>query len=347
MKLIIQIPALNEADTLPAVIRDLPRSIPGIREIEYLVIDDGSTDGTSEVARQLGVHHVLRFETNLGLAKAFEAGIRRATELGMDILVNTDGDHQYRGRDIPQLIKPILEKRADMVVGCRPILDHPEFGPLKKALQVIGSSTLRWVSKTDIRDAASGFRAYSRETCQRLFIHSTFSYCMETLIQAGNSGLRVSCVDVGVNPMTRPSRLFRNIGQYVYRSGLTILSMFVLYRPGRFFFTVAMAFESAALVLGLRYFYLVFLTTPDPTRTYLPSLILLAMLALTGTLLFFVGILAEVIKAHRNLTQEVLYLLRKTETERDTVKSSRVDKSPATEVPRPGITGNTPEILWS
>ncbi|HEY8240677.1 MAG TPA: glycosyltransferase family 2 protein, partial [Kiritimatiellia bacterium] len=192
MKLIIQIPCFNEAETLPATVRDLPKSIPGVDSIEVLVVDDGSTDNTAEVARGLGVHHVLGLGSNHGLARAFSLGIEQALRLGADIVVNTDADNQYCGADIPKLVQPILENHADIVVGSRPIADHPEFSATKKQLQLAGSRTLRWISKTTVRDAASGFRAYSREACLRNFIYSSFSYCMESLIQAGNMGLRVA-----------------------------------------------------------------------------------------------------------------------------------------------------------
>lgn len=312
MKLIIQIPCLNEEQTLPETVRDLPRSIPGIDVIEFLVIDDGSTDRTVEVARECGVHHVLRLGTRRGLAQAFAFGIEKAVSLGADIVVNTDGDNQYVGADIAKLVEPILKKQADLVVGCRPIVDHPEFSPIKKLLQLMGSGTLRYLSKTSVRDAASGFRAFSRDTCLRLFIFSRFSYCMETLIQAGNSNLRVASVDIRVNRTTRPSRLFRSIPEYIRKSGMTMLTMFVLYRPGRFFGILASVAISAALLLGLRFLYLVYFTShPEPHRTYLPSLILLAILALGGLFLLALAVLAELIKTQRKMAEELLYLRRK------------------------------------
>ncbi len=312
MKLVIQIPCFNEEHTLPAVLADLPRALPCVDQIEWLVVDDGSADGTAEVARRLGVDHVLSLGSNRGLAAAFSHGLEYALGLGADVIVNTDGDNQYDARDIGLLIQPILDNRADLVVGCRPIMDHPEFGPIKKALQVVGSAALRWVSKTNVRDAASGFRAFSRKAAQRLFVHTRFSYCMETLIQAGNSGMRVASVDIRVHPATRPSRLYRNLFEYLWRSGSTIVSMFVLYRPGRFFFLMGLLFELVALALGSRYIYLVYLTPrPDPTRTYLPSLILLNLCGLIGVLLFFMGVLGEIVRTQRRVAEEILYLLRR------------------------------------
>jgi glycosyltransferase involved in cell wall biosynthesis len=311
MKLIIQIPCLNEEKTLPDTIRDLPRTIPGIDVIEFLVVDDGSRDNTAAVAESLGVHHVLRLGSNRGLARAFSRGVAYALAQGADLVVNTDADNQYCGQDIPRLVAPILANQADLVVGSRPIDDHPEFSPFKKAMQKAGSWALRYVSQTTVRDAASGFRAFSREACQRLFVYSEFSYCMETLIQAGNTGLRVVSVDIRVNPSTRPSRLFRSIPQYISKSGMTIFTMFMLYRPGRFFATIGSALLLAAFGLGLRFLWLVYLDpTSEPGRTYLPSLILTAILGVMGTLVFILGILGELIKYQRRLQEEILYRLR-------------------------------------
>lgn len=317
MKLIIQIPCFNEELTLAQTIRDLPKTISGINAIEIMVVDDGSTDQTAAVARAAGAHHVLHLETNRGLARAFAMGVEHALRLGADIVVNTDADNQYCGADIARLVEPILNQQADMVVGCRPIMDHPEFGPLKKALQLLGSGALRAISKTTVRDAASGFRAFSREACLRLYIHSSFSYCMETLIQAGNSRLRVASVDIRINPQTRPSRLFKSIPEYLKKSGGTILSMFILYRPGRFFGILGLLCMTGALGLGLRFIYLIYIlpllsTIVSPTKIYhVPSLILAAILAISGVLLLALGIIGELIRSHRVLTEETLYQLRR------------------------------------
>jgi glycosyltransferase involved in cell wall biosynthesis len=312
MKLIIQIPCFNEEETLPDVIRDLPREVTGFDEVEYLVIDDGSSDRTVQVAREMCVHHVLQLGSNRGLATAFSRGIEYALEQGADVVVNTDGDNQYRAADIPALTVPILEGRADLVVGCRPIMAHPEFSWIKKILQGLGSYTLRKISRTNVRDAASGFRAFSRETCQRLFVVSSFSYCMETLIQAGNSGLRVVSVDIGINPKTRDSRLFRSIPEYVYNSGRTMISMFVLYRPGLFFTLIASVFLAVSIFLGCRFLYLTyFVAEPDPARTYLPSLILLAVSALTGVFFLGLAVIGELLKSMRKIQQEQMFLRRR------------------------------------
>ena len=307
MKLIIQIPCFNEESTLPHTVGDLPKSIPGIDSIEIQVVDDGSTDRTAEVARQLGVDYIVRLGTNRGLAAAFTAGIRHATEQGADIVVNTDGDNQYRGTNIAKLVAPILNGHADFVVGCRPIIDHEEFGFVKKSLQLVGSWVLRRISRTRVRDAASGFRAFSRDACNRLFVHSKFSYCMETLIQAGNSGMRVESVDVGVNRKTRESRLFRSMPQYVAQQTITMLAMALLYRPLAFFNLLASPFFVAAFGLGVRYMYLKWGLYPeDPTRTFIPSLILLAVLSVLGTGLVLAGLVSSLFVAQRRLIETVL-----------------------------------------
>lgn len=311
MKVIIQIPCYNEETTLPQTIRDLPREITGVDKVEIMVVDDGSVDNTVSLAKDLGVEHIVQLGSNRGLAIAFRRGTEYALSHGADIVVNTDGDNQYCGEDIGKLVAPIVQGDADLVVGCRPIVDHPEFNVAKKVLQLIGSWALRKLSKTDVRDAASGFRAFSRETLQRTFIHSKFSYCMETLIQAGNSGIRVHSVDIRINAKTRESRLFKSIPQYIKKSGGTMLAMFVLYRPGRFFTSCAMPFLVSSLFIGLRFFYLVYFTTIyDAGRTYIPSLILLAVCAVTGVLLLALGVIGELMKFQRRITEESLYIMR-------------------------------------
>jgi len=309
MKLIIQIPCLNEAKTLPETIADLPKQINGITTIEYMVIDDGSTDNTVAVAQSLGVHHIVSLGSNRGLAQAFSKGVDYALAHGADILVNTDADNQYCGHDIAKLVVPVLENKADIVVGCRPIVDHPEFSPIKKLLQLCGSAALRWVSKTTVRDAPSGFRAFSRMACQRIFIHSKFSYCMETLVQAGTTGLRVTSVDIRVNPQTRPSRLFKSTPQYLKKTGGTILSMFLLYRPGRFFSVLASPFLLLSAFLGIRFIWLIYIIN-TPGRTYLPSLILLAISTFIGFLFITMAILGMLLQANRRLAEEQIFLLR-------------------------------------
>lgn len=307
MKLIIQIPCFNEEHTLPPTLADFPAEIAGVDCIEYQVVDDGSSDRTVEVARALGVHHIVELGSNRGLATAFTTGLRHALDHGADIVVNTDGDNQYCGADIPKLVAPILAGQADLVVGNRPIVDHQEFGPVKKLLQLLGSWVLRRISKTRVRDAASGFRAFSRQACTRLFVHSRFSYCMETLIQAGNSGLRVVSVDIRVNRKTRESRLFRSIPQYIRKQATTMLAMALLYRPLAFFATLSTPFFVSALVLGARYMYLKWVIFPnDPSRTFVPSLILLAVLVMLGSSLLLAGLVSSLFVAQRRLIEAVL-----------------------------------------
>jgi len=312
MKLVIQIPCLNEEKTLPATLADLPKAVPGFSEVMILVIDDGSTDRTVEVARKCGADHVVSLGTRRGLAFAFQKGLEESLALGADVVVNTDADNQYCGQDIVLLVAPILQKQADFVVGCRPIAEHPEFSWPKKVLQRVGSLVLRILSKSSIRDAASGFRAFSREACLRLFLYSRFSHCMESLIQAGNCGIRVSSVDIRVNPQMRPSRLFRSIPEYVLRSAGTILNMFLLYRPLEFFLSLATIFFALAGLLAGRFVLLIyFLGSPEIGRTHLPSLILMATLTTVGATLVVVGLLGHLIRNQRRLAEALFYLLRK------------------------------------
>lgn len=310
MKLIIQIPCYNEENTLAEVIHDLPKKIDGIDTIEYLVIDDGSADNTVKIAKELGVDHILELGSNRGLAKAFSAGIDYALSHDADIVVNTDGDNQYKGEDIEKLVQPILKNKADIVVGARPIVKHHEFSIIKKFFQLLGSWMLRQVSKTKVKDAPSGFRAFTKEACQRMFIYSKFSYTMENLIQAGNSNMRVTSVDIRVNPKTRESRLFSNMFEHIYKSGSTMLLMYVLYRPGRFFFWIGSILNIIALIIGLRFLYLVFLVEESSRRTYIPSLILLAILAFWGIISYMIGIIGELLKANRRQNEEIIYLNR-------------------------------------
>ena len=306
-KLIIQIPCFNEAHTLPNTLKSIPTIFNGVDITEILVIDDGSSDNTSEVAKTNGAHHVIKLERNSGLGYAFKMGLRSALELKADVVVNTDADNQYCAQDIQKLIDPILSGKSDFVVGCRPIFSHPEFNIIKKGLQWLGSFVLRIMSKTDVPDAASGFRAYSRETCMKLNVYSHFSHCMETLIQAGNAGMIVTWAKIRINPSTRPSRLFKSIPQYLFKSGLTILEMSSLYSPGRFFTILSTFFLLPAFLLGTRFIYLTYFVSPQPDKTYLPSLILVSLLGMAGIILLTLAILGELLKTHRRLNEEILY----------------------------------------
>ncbi len=309
MKLIIQIPCYNEEKTLPQTFHDLPKAIAGIDVIETQIIDDGSSDRTVEVARQLGVNHIVRFKQNKGLAAAFCAGVANAIALRADILVNTDGDNQYCGADIAKLVQPIVNGHADMVIGARPITDHPEFSFLKKILQKIGSFTLRKVSNTSVPDAASGFRAYTRDALMHINVFSDFSYCMETLIQAGYNNLKIESVNIGVNKKTRESRLFRNIPQYVWKSGRTIVNVFLLYRAGYVFSILSLLMFLAAALVFARYFFLL-LVYDKPGGVFWPSIIVASALLTTSFISYIVGVVCSHIAANRKLLEEIVYRQR-------------------------------------
>lgn len=312
MKLIIQIPCFNEEKTLPSTIRDLPRNIEGIDIIETQVVDDGSTDATLEFAESLKVNHIVSFKSNRGLAQAFKAGVDNALINGVDILVNTDGDNQYRGEDIAKLVKPIVDGKADIVIGSRPIDTHPEFSFLKKIMQKVGSCVLRKVSKACVKDAASGFRAYSKNALLRMNIYSEFSYCMETLIQAGLSNLKIVCVDIRVNPKTRNSRLFKNIFEYIWKQGKTMAAIFLLYRANWIFNFIAISVLLLSLFFVVRYTILISFFNA-PAASFWPSIILSGALFIAAVLVFFVGILASLISSVRKLCEDINYRIKKLE----------------------------------
>jgi len=310
MKLIIQIPCFNEEETLSQVIADLPKVISGIDTIETQIIDDGSTDKTTTVAKSLGIDHIIKFKKNKGLAAAFKAGVNNAILLGADYLVNTDGDNQYQGKDIAKIVEAAISENADLVVGCRPIKNHPEFSFIKKQLQYFGSWILRKVSNTNINDAASGFRVYNRDSMLRLNIYSDFSYCMETLIQLGLENMKIVGVNIGVNPKTRESRLFKNISQYLWRQIKTIIGIFLLYRTNILFSSSSVITFLISLVLTLRYLSLV-LYSNAPASDFWPTIILAGVLLILSVFLYITGILASLQAANRKLSEEILYRLRK------------------------------------
>src|SRR5690348_1622593 len=279
MKLIIQIPCLNESATLGAALATLPRAVEGFDSVEWLVVDDGSTDGTADLARKLGVDHVVRHPVNRGLATAFMTGIDTALQHGADVIVNTDADNQYEAADIPLLVQPILEHRADMVIGARPIAQTEHFSWTKKKLQHLGSWAVRIASRTDVADAPSGFRAMSRETAMRLKVFNAYTYTLETIIQAGLSNLTVVSVPVRTNPDLRPSRLVRSIPNYVKRSLLTILRVFVIYRPLTLFLWIGTILVVAGIAVSAR--YLAFLAAGDGGG-HVQSLILAALCIMLG-----------------------------------------------------------------
>jgi len=308
MKLIIQIPCYNEEATLPLVLRDLPRDLPGIDEIETLVIDDGSTDRTVEVAREHGVDHILPMGVNRGLAAAFTAGIRRCVELGADIIVNTDGDNQYSGDSIRDLVAPILDGRADLVVGERPIEAIEHFSWLKKKLQRLGSRVVRQFSGTSVPDTTSGFRAYTAEAAMRLHVFNRYTYTLETIIQAGQRNMKIAHVPIKVNPKTRESRLIRSIPSYIRRSVGAILRAYVIYRPLRTFLYLALPPALLGLALFVR--FLVYYAMRG-YGGHVQSLILGAVLIMVSFLLVVLGVLADLSGANRELIEEGLYLLRR------------------------------------
>ncbi|MCE9627247.1 MAG: glycosyltransferase family 2 protein [Candidatus Eisenbacteria bacterium] len=310
MKLVIQIPCLNEEATLPVTIRDLPAQLPGIDRIEILVIDDGSSDRTSEIAHQLGAARIVRFPARRGLARAFDTGLREALAMGADIIVNTDADNQYMGADIGKLITPILEKRADMVLGSRPIDSIEHFSPLKKTLQRLGSGVVRALSNTDVPDATSGFRAYSREAAVRLTVLTGFTYTLETLIQASQKNLTIAHVPIRVNGKLRESRLFKGMGSYISRSLGTMLRVYLLYQPLKFFLSLAGLSLLAAVALFAR-FLLIYARQPVDSG-HVQSLIVAGALAVIGVLFVSLGVLSDLTAMNRRLLEEVVVNTRLT-----------------------------------
>jgi glycosyltransferase involved in cell wall biosynthesis len=302
MKLIVQIPALNEEGTIEETIRAIPRSIPGITSVEILVIDDGCTDKTVEVARRAGADHVLHMSSHVGLARVFSAGIEQCLALGADIIVNTDADNQYCADDIPALLQPILNRRAQIVIGSRPISEIKSFSQVKKILQRVGSWVVRKASGCDVADAPSGFRAYSRDAAARLCVINTFTYTLETIIQAGRKNIPMTSVPVRVNRVTRPSRLFRGTTEYVIRSTLTILRVFVIYAPLRFFLTLAALCAVPGLIGIGRFLYFY---ASDGGAGHIQSLVLSGALLAVATILFAVAILADLIAANRALLEDI------------------------------------------
>jgi glycosyltransferase involved in cell wall biosynthesis len=302
MKLIIQIPCLNEAQTLPIALADLPKQIPGIDVIETLIIDDGCTDDTVAVALAHGVHHVVGFRNNQGLAKAFMLGIEACLERGADIIVNTDADNQYNAADIALLVQPILEEKADLVIGARPIAQIQHFSPLKKLLQKVGSWVVRRVSNTDVADAPSGFRAMSKDVAMVLNVFSDYTYTLETIIQAGQKNLRISSVPIRVNGELRPSRLVRSIIGYVRRSIFTMLRIFVVYRPLRFFMTVSILPLVLGLAIGGR--FLVYFAQGQGSG-HVQSLILTAVLLLVAFQTMLLAVLADLQSVNRRLLEDL------------------------------------------
>lgn len=308
MKLIIQIPCYNEAETLEIALNDLPKHIDGIDEIEYLIINDGSKDNTVEVARNWGVQHVVNFKRNKGLAKGFMAGMNECLRQGADIIVNTDADNQYCGEDIEKLVRPILDGKADIVIGERPIDQTEHFSPLKKKLQHLGSWVVRKASNTNIPDAPSGFRAYSREAALRMNIVNDYTYTLEQIVQAGRNKMAIISVPIRTNGELRPSRLFHSMFGYIKKSILTIMRAYMMYKPLRFFVTLGSIPFLGGIILGIRYLVYFF---NGAGNGHIQSLLFAITLILLGTMIGIVGLQADVIAANRKLLEDIRYEIKK------------------------------------
>jgi len=304
MKLLIQIPCYNEAGTLAVTLAALPRMIPGFERVEWLIIDDGSTDDTVRVARENGVDHIVRHTGNQGLAHAFMTGLDECLRLGADVIVNTDADNQYNAEDIPALVRPVLEGRADIVIGSRPIESIKHFSPEKKLLQKLGSWVVRIASKTDIPDAPSGFRALSRTAAQQTIVFNNYTYTLETIIQAGQKNMSITSVPIRVNEDLRPSRLMKSIPAYIKRSVFTIVRIFAVYRPFRFFGTIGAVLFSAGFLIGLRFLYFYF---TGRGGGHIQSLILGGALLGMGFQTFLVAFLADLLAANRKLLEDIRF----------------------------------------
>jgi glycosyltransferase involved in cell wall biosynthesis len=310
MKLIIQIPCYNEEQTLGIALSALPRTVPGIDCVEWLVIDDGSTDRTVEIAKAHGVDHIVRLPRNQGLARAFMAGLEASLKAGADIIVNTDADNQYCADDIPKLVEPVIEGKADIVIGARSISEIEHFSFIKKLLQRIGSAVVRMASNTDVIDAPSGFRAMTRNAAMQLNVFNSYTYTLETIIQAGQKGMAITSVPVRTNKDLRPSRLVKSIPSYLCRSVITILRIFMTYRPFRFFAVPGIISFIAGFMIGLRFVYF-FLTSGGVG--HIQSLILAALLMGNGFFLIVAGLLADLVSVNRKLVEDMQFNLRKLE----------------------------------
>jgi glycosyltransferase involved in cell wall biosynthesis len=322
LKLIIQIPAFNESQTISQTIQNLPRKLIGIDCIEILVIDDGSTDSTAKIARDAGAHHIVRSQENLGLAGAFSMGLNACLERGADIIINTDADNQYDGGGIHELVEPILQNKADIVIGDRRVSQNPYFSAGKRLLQRFGSFIVSQASRLDVPDAASGFRAFSREAAMRMVVVSNYSYTLETLIQAGAHNLRVISIPVKTNPPTRPSRLMRSPAHYLVNSSKTILRAYTMYKPLRVFTIFSFIFLFAGAALGIRFLYFYF---NQQGAGHIQSLILAAVLIIVGVQILLIGMLADLIGFNRSILEEVLFRIRQLDYRVNENDPSRID----------------------
>lgn len=318
MKLVIQIPCYNEEEHLPQTLRDLPREVEGFDEVEIMVVDDGSTDRTAEVAREHGAS-VFSMNGNRGYGRAWISGLIEAVERGADVVINTDGDNQYRGADVPALVRPILEGRADIVVGERPVMEIEHWSALKKFLQRLGSRVVRRLSGTDVADAPSGYRAMTRDAAIRLNLFNHWSPSLETLVQAGRSNLRVVNVPIGVNGPTRPSRLMKSMTHYIRRNGMNMVSAYVIYAPQRLFGLLALLFFVPSLILAARYLILVY---GFGSTGHVQSVVVGAALFLCGVFTAMIGVVAHLLAINRRLLEELRYLERSRRAENGTKASS-------------------------
>ena len=305
MKLIIQIPCFNEEQTLGVTLEALPREVEGFDSVEWLVIDDGSTDGTVEVAKKHGVDHIESHMQNMGLAKAFMTGLNSCLDYGADVVVNTDADNQYCADDIGALTQPILEKRSEIVIGTRPISSIEHFSPLKKMLQKLGSSVVRHASGTNVDDAPSGFRAISRNAAMQLNIFGKYTYTIESIIQAGQKNIPIASVPVRVNKDLRPSRLVKSIPYYICRSLSTIVRISAIYKPFRFFMTIAAALFAAGLLLGVRFLYFFMTGSGDG---HVQSVILSGVLLIIGFQTGLIAFVADLVSANRKLLEQIKFI---------------------------------------
>jgi glycosyltransferase involved in cell wall biosynthesis len=322
MKLIVQIPCYNEEETLPATFNDIPKQIDGVDEVEILIIDDGSTDKTVEVAKALGVHHIVINKNNRGLARTFRTGLNECLKLGADIIVNTDGDNQYAGWDIPKLIQPILDGKADVVVGDRNTAKVAHFSPFKKFLQRLGSYVVKTLSGVKVPDAVSGFRAYSRDAALQLNIVSPFSYTIEALIQAGKKHMAVTSVPVETNAKTRESRLFSSIPKFIERQLTTIVRMYAMYQPLKVFFFIGLTLSILGVIPILRFLYFYF--TGDG-EGHLQSLVLGGVFTILGFISFLIALLADLMNFNRQLIEQTLEKVRRIELELHGAKKHKND----------------------
>lgn len=337
MKLIIQIPCYNEEETLPVTLADLPREVPGVDEVEWLIIDDGSRDATAEVARAHGVDHIVQFKSNRGLAKAFLAGLDACLRAGADIIVNTDADNQYRAEDIANLVQPVLAGSAEIVVGARPISEIEEFSLSKKILQRFGSWVVRSASSAQVPDAPSGFRAMSREAAMRLNVFSEYTYTLETIIQAGRKGIAIQSVPIKTNPATRPSRLISSIPAYIRRSAETIVRISMTYRPFRFFAWPGFLLLLAGSLIGVRFLIFYF---NGAGGGHVQSLLLGTLLLGTGFFLMVSGLIADLLSVNRKLSEDIQYRIRRIERKLE----EPVEKGSGGALPRPlGAAAGAPQ----